>query len=143
MLVGLSSMMRMRADTLALLVNTAGRAGCPGLVARPARRVERQRQRENAAHAILAVKQNLPAQQRGQLLAQMQPQSRALELARRPGVDLREGLEQQVLALLQDADAGVADADGDALLVVEARGTEPHRHFAAFGELDGVVQQVQ
>ena len=56
---------------------------------------------------------DLAAEQRRQLAADRQAEAGAAVLAARAGVGLLERLEDQLLLLRRDADAGVADGDGD------------------------------
>ena len=56
------------------------------------------------------------AQQHGQFAADGQAQAGAAVFARRAGIGLLEGLEDEPLLLRRDADAGVLDGEGDDLL---------------------------
>ncbi len=56
---------------------------------------------------------DLAAEQAGQLAADRQPEAGAPVEAGRGAVALGEGLEDPLLLLVVDADAGVADGDGE------------------------------
>ena len=75
----------------------------------PDRRIlRRQEQRERAALARRALDADLAAEQPRDLAADRQAEPRAAELAARRAVRLLERLEDQLLLVLRDADAGVA-----------------------------------
>src|SRR6185436_7624818 len=80
-----------------------------------------QFQREAAALARLAFEFDAPAQQRRQLLRQVQSEPGALVPARAGGAQLLESLEQLGLVLRDDPDAGVHHAETRAQHAVVAR----------------------
>ena len=71
--------------------------------------MQRQAHRERAAAAQLALQTHVAAQQLGQLADDRQPQAGAGVLARQRVAGLAELLEDQLLLLRRDADAGVGD----------------------------------
>ena len=75
--------------------------------------VERQIQRESAAVALTALQANFAAEQIRQFAADRQAQARAAVLAACAGVRLLERLEDDLLLVGRDADAGVAHLEGD------------------------------
>ena len=84
--------------------------------------MQRQVQREDAALAVHARQLDLAAEQHRQLAADGQAEAGAAVLARRAGIGLLEGLEDQALLFGRDADAGVLHGEGhDLLCVVEYR----------------------
>ena len=99
-----------------------GRAAGPG--ARP----KRQREVERAAPADLALEPDLPAHHLDQAGRDRQAQPGAAVLAGRRGVGLGERLEEPLLLLGGDADAGVADGEVQAHLL--ARSATPPRRGA-------------
>ncbi len=90
-----------------------------------------------------AVDANTSAHHLHQALADRQPQPGAAELAGGRAVGLGEMLENLSLRLRRDADAGILHAQLD-LQPLRSRRTYPgtHHDFAAGGELDGVVEQI-
>ena len=125
----------------------AGGAGC-GLRVRL-----RQVQRERAALAGRARQLDLAAEQSRQFAADRQPQARAAVLAAGRAVGLLERLEDDLLLLRRDADAGVADAERDhaaaaveRLVVrrpaVDRPGSMSQRDLALVRELERVGEQV-
>ena len=74
---------------------------------------ERQVQRERAALARLAAEADLAAEQGRELAADREAEAGAAVLAARAGVGLLERLEDQLLLLGRDADAGVGDHERD------------------------------
>ena len=104
------------------------------------------REAELAAVAHLARDPDPAAHQLGQALADRQPQAGAAVAARGRGVDLAERLEQPVQPVRRDADAGVADREGQLVKrrrAVEAAGAHREDDLAPLGELDGVGEQVE
>ena len=84
---------------------------------------QRQVEGERAALPVDAGEPDFAAEQHGQLAADGQAEAGAAVFARRAGVGLLEGLEDEPLLLRRDADAGVLDGEGDDLLgVARARG---------------------
>ena len=75
--------------------------------------LQRQVERERAALARRAAQLDLAAEQVGKLAADRQAQAGAAVLAAGAGVGLLEGLEDDLLLLGRDADAGVRDLEGD------------------------------
>ena len=112
----------------------------------------RQVQRERAALAGGAAEADFAAQHPGDFTADRQPQARAAVLAAGRPVRLLERLEDDLLLFGRDADAGVANAEGEHRLgMVEplvlrapppAHRRDLQRHTPALGELEGVGQQV-
>ena len=100
---------------------------------------------ERAALARLALDPDAPAHQLDELRRDGQAQPGAAVLARRRGaIGLAEGLEDRLLLVRRNADAGVADAEmqshrlrPSAYRVSRRTTTSP-----ALGELDGVADQV-
>ena len=72
---------------------------------------QRQIEREGAAHAGRAAQMDLPAKQVGQLAADGEAQAGAAVLAAGAGVGLLEGLEDDLLLLDRNADAGIGDLE--------------------------------
>ena len=72
------------------------------------RRLDRQEQREGRAPARLARDDDLAAEKPRDLAADGEAEARAAVLAARRAVGLLEGLEDDALLVLGDADAGVA-----------------------------------
>ena len=103
------------------------------------RLLERQREPERRALAFAALDADLAVHQVDQVAADRQAEAGAAEAPRRRAVGLRERREQALSGLVRNADAGVANADVQAPRVVHADGDDD---LAAFGELDGVGQQV-
>src|SRR5690606_29386249 len=114
--------------------------------------VLRQVQREGAALRGGAGQADVAAQQPRQLTADGQPQAGAAVLARGRAVGLLERLEDDLLLLGRDADAGVRYRERDhlrravELLVVRGPAVAGHRDrqrdAAGVGELERVGQQV-
>ena len=75
--------------------------------------LERQVEREGAALAGRAAQLDLAAEQVGELAADGEAQAGAAVLAAGAGVRLLERLEDDLLLLGRDADAGVGDLEGD------------------------------
>ena len=99
----------------------------------------------------MLVDRELAAQQAGDFAADRQAQAGAAVLAAGGAVGLLEGLEDDPLLVLRDADAGVLDREGEDLaglversLAVSSRSAaaRPQLHLAALGELEGVGEQV-
>jgi hypothetical protein len=76
----------------------------------------RQEEREGASLVWRALQEDLPAEQPRDLAADGQAQARTAVLAAGRAVRLLERLEDDLLLLLGDADAGVPDLEGDDLL---------------------------
>ena len=103
------------------------------------------REAELAADPHLARDADPAAHELGEPLADREPEPGAPVAARGRGVDLAERLEEAAEPVGRDADAGVADREGQ---LVEARPFQPvggHRQddLAPLGELDRVREQVQ
>src|SRR5471032_1446535 len=98
----------------------------------------RQRQRERAALAEIALEEQRAADQVGQVLAQVQAQARAFGMPGRGGVQLREGLEQLGLVFLADAGAAVGHGEFDDVAAFALALCQRYPHLAGLGELDGV-----
>src|ERR1700740_300798 len=77
---------------------------------------DRQDQRKTAALAGRARQLELAAEQRRDLAADRQAQARAAVHAAGGTVGLLEGVEDDALLVGRDADAGVADLEGDRLV---------------------------
>ena len=117
-----------------------------------ARIFDRQVERERAADAGGRAQMDLAAQQIGELATDRQAEAGAAVLAAGRGVGLLERLEDDLLLLQQDADAGIGDFEGDhgrrlvehRMLGAPAaeRGRDVEPHAAVLGELEGVRQQV-
>ena len=114
--------------------------------------LERQVERERAALARRAVQLDLAAEQIGKLAADRQAEAGAAILAAGAGVGLLERLEDDLLLLGGNADAGIGDLEGD-----DGGGLAQDRmiggpaacgpgdaqpHAAVLGELEGVGEQV-
>ena len=87
-----------------------------------------------------------PAHQLGQPLADRQTQTGAAVAARGRGVDLAERLEQAVEPVRRDADAGVADREGQLVKgsrVLDTVRAHREHDLAPLGELHRVREQVQ
>ena len=79
-----------------------------------------------------------------QLFADGEAEAGAAELARGGGVGLGEFVEQQMLFVLGDAEAGVGDGEFDLRLDRRpGQATDFDQHMARRGELDGVVREVE
>ena len=100
-------------------------------------------ERERGAGAGLALDPELAAHQRDELRRDRQPEPRPAVLPRGRAVGLRERLEDELLLVLRDADAGVLHGHHDTrLLLVLALDRDADHHAAPFGELDGVREEV-
>jgi hypothetical protein len=98
------------------------------------------------------VEADLAAEEMGELAADREPEAGAAVAARRAGIGLLERLEDDLLLLGRDADAGVADREAHhrpglaehrmvgAPAAVGGRDLEPHA--TRVGELEGVGEQV-
>ncbi len=101
-----------------------------------------QRQAKGAADAGGAVELDAAGHQRGQPLAQRQPQPHAAVVARHAVVGLVELLEQARLRLGRNADALVLHLQPQRHgVVVALQQARLQRHLAALRELDRVVEQ--
>ena len=95
-----------------------------------------------------ALELNLAAKQAGELTADGEAEAGATVFAAGAGIGLLEGLEDDLLLLLRDADSGVGDFEGDdgaagssiACSGAPAAGARRNRkpHAAVLGELEGV-----
>ena len=113
---------------------------------------DRQIEREGAAHARRAAQLDLAAEQVRELAADGEAEAGAAVFAAGAGVGLLERLEDDLLLLRRDADAGVRDLEGDdggrvaqhRMVGAPAAGRRRDRepHAALVGELEGVRQQV-
>ena len=113
---------------------------------------QRQVEREGAAHVRRAAQMDFAAEQVRQLAADREAQAGAAVFAAGAGVGLLEGLEDDLLLLGRDADAGVGDLERHhrrrlvehwmlrAPAALRGRDAEPHA--ALRGELERVRQQV-
>jgi hypothetical protein len=111
-----------------------------------------QVRREGAALARRALDVEGAAEHPGDFAADRKAQAGAAILAGRAGFGLLEGLEDDLLLVLRDPDAGVAHVEGDDLLgAVElgmgadlSAGGDAHRQLdlALLGELEGVREEV-
>ena len=112
-----------------------GRAG--------ARHRQAQIDDETRAPARRALDADVSAHQAQQAAADRQPEAGAAVLARGRAVGLRKVFEDPGLRFRCDADAAVYDADFDRTLgwgLFAQR--DPHDHFAVFGELERIADQV-
>ena len=122
---------------------------------RPVRRQcpsERQVERERASRAGLACQRDRAAEQRRDFTADRQTQPGAAVATRGRAVSLREGLEDELLLFRRDADAAVADGEGDHTVGgVQARmrqrpaarsAADGQAHTAGLGEFEAVRQQI-
>src|SRR2546426_489705 len=105
----------------------------------PSRLTYRQRERERRAATDLALDPQPAAVELDEAPRQRQPESGALALARVVGPDLTELLEDRVVVVGRDANAGVADGDLDR--PVGEMGGDADAS-ALGGELDRVREQV-
>ena len=133
-----------------------GRRGRPASCAsaHPDRELERQNRVKRAAHPRLAVQVQLAAEQVGDLAADGQAQAGAAVLAAGAAVGLLERLEDDLLLVLGDADAGVDRPRSRSpcrrcsatrcrrSTRADRRRKIRRRHAAPFGELERVRQQV-
>ena len=113
---------------------------------------DRQVERECAADARRAAQLDFAAEQARQLAADRKPQSGAAIFAAGAGVGLLECLENDLLLLGRNADAGIGDLEGDDGLRLaenrvcrgpaDRRGRNLELNAAAVGELERVGQQV-
>ncbi len=99
---------------------------------------------EGAALAFDALDPDASAHHTDELRADGEPEAGAAELAAGRAVGLGEGLEDQVLLVGGDADAGVRDLEVQRDRAVRMR-RDAHRDadLAALGELDGVADEVE
>lgn len=114
--------------------------------------MQRHKEREGAALSVDAVEIDFAAEQRGQFAADGEAEAGATIFARGAGVGLLEGLEDVLLLLRSDADAGVLDGEADdsrglaeyGVVRAPAGGghVHAHFHFAVRGEFHGVGEQV-
>ena len=113
---------------------------------RTRRLVERHGEMERAAASDFAFDPQPAAHQLDQPQRNRQPEARAAEAARRRAVGLGEGLEDVLLLVGGNADAGIADAEVQertAGVVGIRRGVDAQHDFALVRELDGVAEDVQ
>src|SRR5207237_5539332 len=99
---------------------------------------------ERAPDAGLAREPQLPAHERAQLAADREPEAGAAVTPRRRAVGLREALEDRGLAILADADPGVAHGEAEPDVRRARRedlGLE--RHAARLRELHGIADEVR
>ena len=86
---------------------------------------------------------DVAAHQGDQALGDGQTQTRAAEAAGGGTVGLTEGVEDQLLLVLFDADTGVADLESNRpLLLAVSNYSCGHANLALLGELDRIAQQV-
>src|ERR1051325_1720140 len=112
----------------------------------------RQEQGESTALAEGAGEANFAAEQAGDFTADGEAEAGAAVFAAGAAVGLLEGLEDDLLFLRGDADAGVADRESDDRagmvegLIVRIPAFRNRREaegdLAAFGEFEGVREQV-
>src|SRR5690606_18322137 len=95
--------------------------------------------REHAAFARFAGELDFAAEDAREFARDRQAEAGTAELAVRRTVGLAEGVEDRVLVFGCNADTGVADGKGH---VAVRRAADRQCYLAAFGELDGVRQQV-
>ena len=134
-----------------------GRDGADGrrhrrLVHRLERIDDREVEGEGAPLAGRALDPDLAAEEPGDLPADREAEAGAAVLAAGAGVGLLEGLEDDAVLVRGDADAGVADGEGDhgaggvedLVVRVPPAGGERRleRHRPPLGELEGVGEQV-
>src|SRR5438445_7740689 len=100
----------------------------------------RQRDGERAAVAELAAHGDGAAEDLGQLLADVEAEPGAFELASLGRADLLEGSEEALLVVRGDPDTRVGHAELDRPASVGR--AQPQCHATRVGELDGVVGQV-
>jgi len=99
---------------------------------------------ESTARTWLALHADIAAHQGDEFPAERQAQPRAAMIAGRTAVGLHETLEQLGLQGGINADARVADLEGEMYLAVRRRQAhDPQGHLAARGEFDGVVEQIR
>ena len=98
-----------------------------------------QQQREARAFARPAFDLDPPAEQRGQLAADREPEPRPAKAPRGAAVALDEGLEDRLQPALADADPGVGN--GDPHLVFAQLPRQPD--CSCLGELDRIAEQVE
>src|SRR5260221_441814 len=113
---------------------------------------EREIQRECAADSGRTVDMNFSAQEACQFATDREAQSSAAVLAARRAVSLLKRLENHLLLVLRDSDAGINDREGDYLVcIVQLRvpgrpsgqgDGHTKRHLAPLGKLESVRQQV-
>ena len=94
---------------------------------------------ERAALPWRALDLDLPAQQPRQVTRDRQPQTGAAVTAVTGAIDLMEGVEDRLVLVGRDADAGVTDCEDDTTVLLLVDG---QADFSVLGELDGVGQQV-
>ena len=98
-----------------------------------------QQQSEGTAHARHAADHDRATEQRGQVARDGQPQAGAAITAVGGAIGLAEGLEDRLLLIRSDADAGIAHGEGQVLVVLPRHA---EGHAATVSELEGVGQQV-
>jgi hypothetical protein len=104
---------------------------------------ELDREAEAAADAGRAGDLDGAAHQFYQLARNAQAQAGAAVLARNGAVGLAEGLEQPCQLFFAHADAGIAHAECEHHVFARGFGSlDGHHDFAALGELDGIVGEV-
>ena len=89
----------------------------------------------------VALDRHAAAEQLGELAAERQAEAGALHATLERAVDLRELLEDALLVLGGDADAGVGDRERDARRS-SGQPARRHAHLAALGELERVGDEV-
>ena len=98
---------------------------------------------EDGAFASLALDPDAPAHEFDQVFADDQPQPGAAVFARGAGIGLAETLEHLAALLWRHADTGVFDPEVQFdTVVMVGHFFDADDNFAGFGELDGVVAQV-
>src|SRR2546426_8358196 len=98
---------------------------------------------ERRALSRLALRQDPPAHELTQALADDQPQAGAAISAGRRGIDLAEDFEETIEPVLRDSDAGVSDAEVDLVpCPLEPSGRHGPPHLARRRKLDAVGQEV-
>ena len=114
---------------------------------------ERQVQRERAALPRLALDADLAAEEARELAADRQAEPCSAVATRGGAVGLLEGLEDELLLVLRDAEAGVLDRECDHVFgrirerrrrvsLSRRRQVDVKRDAALVGELEGIAEQV-
>src|SRR5579859_8257655 len=95
-------------------------------------------ERERAAAAAVAHQVNVPAEQLGQPVAEIQSEAGAFPAFRLLVIDAFERAEDPALVRRSDAGSRIADGDDD----VRTKVLAGDRHLAGLGELDRIVDEV-
>ena len=105
--------------------------------------MERNVEPEAAALPLLALVKDTSPHQLDQPPGDRQPQAAAAIAAREPIVRLLEILEQPLLIVAADADAGVAHLELHDAPALHLADLHAQLHAALFGEFDGVLRELQ